>query len=1295
MGLLAGKSGGQHFFFLGMPLIDSIIARKSLLGPAFASETLAHPANALHQKFAHLSMAPTEEKKLIARIGALDANNYIARTTLIDHLLSLVCSPTAASCLRWEAYFQNPRSEFLQFLVIEGDYAPFPDSIRGRERYNLWKHQVLEMDAIENTRFLLILDIMNHDGTMERVFRKLAKVLYHDTTELYFTGNHWSEPGAVEEEDVEIVEDSSSGVMKELIGGRRVRRIAFKPFLRTKFHANYSPKTTPAKSRYVHKNNGVSFAPFRNTCTTIDLSHAQILHGEMVESEQEHCLLHTLKYYGVPEDKINTIGMRLISEHRTHVAQRDFKMIAEFLGARIVTQSRRYIGGGTDEGSENYYGDRESSFKMNFGIVKNHVFPNINVPYTLAYVKNYEKIERYYEENPDDPTKDKRTTVWAVQKDRNSSLGYKPRFKTQNIEAKRRTRKVSTLSLINTMFQHNLIVYDEKVKPLHNKPSILLKHELIDNEQRSCDNLVKGFHVKKRKEHETKTPSKLYFACDLEAFVSNEHEAFLAAAVEISLNYDRSSPQEEDVLLFHGSSCILDMFTWISDCVKQRRISQGDPSLIAHLFFHNLRYDKCLFEKSVTIKKAVVKANKVYCLSVDVHGVHIDIVDSLKIINASLSKFGKTFDLPETMRKVEGVNYSFYNETNTTDDFTCSIDEYLSSDVDRKTKKPILESLLATTAGFQFDGEVFSPLLLYKYYLRFDVLVLAHGLSRFRAALFMVNPHLDVFKTMTIASYANQFFAKGGAFQGTFSVRDNLRSFLHRGVTGGRVHVNEAVEGSCLEGKFAYLDCNSLYPSAILRMCEEYGGFPCGPAKILPEDKMNDFFFLDKLTEYTVEIEISKIRHRQRSIPFIAMKTPDGLKYVNEIDKPFTTVVDRITLKDYMKYHDIEFRVLRGIYWDGTRVATWGSMVQALYRDRKKYKDQGNTVLSACLKLILNSSYGKTIQSCTDTSLQYRSTKNKDDPDWFQSWIFGKFHMLKQFRFIGERQVEVECYKYDDSYNLAHMGCLVLAMARAIMNEVLSLASDLGMDVFYTDTDSFVMRHEDVEPLAGAFKSKFGRQLIGKELSQFHSDFETSGFAKELQPVSSDEVYSTIFMPCGKKLYFHKLEICRDGKKHNTVQFKAKGVTKSGIYAAAEARSSSKDLGIEMIYRELVNGDTVPIVLNPPGHAKFVYMYKEGTVATPSTFFTRRLRSKAAQKTAMCIELDSMELGSLALDGSDSECEVVDVPEEHRSECEGCLAHGGCFGGQHSHSCSGSPAHIAPGHVPHWSLLHSQYLPIQ
>ena len=61
------------------------------------------------------------------------------------------------------------------------------------------------------------------------------------------------------------------------------------------------------------------------------------------------------------------------------------------------------------------------------------------------------------------------------------------------------------------------------------------------------------------------------------------------------------------------------------------------------------------------------------------------------------------------------------------------------------------------------------------------------------------------------------------------------------------------------------------------------------------------------------------------------------------------------------------------------------------------------------------------------------------------------------------------------------------------MNEVMCLAEDIDIPIFYQDTDSMHLPEEDVPKLETAFMEKYGRQLNGKELGQFHPDFEMDG----------------------------------------------------------------------------------------------------------------------------------------------------------------------------------------------------------
>ena len=84
-------------------------------------------------------------------------------------------------------------------------------------------------------------------------------------------------------------------------------------------------------------------------------------------------------------------------------------------------------------------------------------------------------------------------------------------------------------------------------------------------------------------------------------------------------------------------------------------------------------------------------------------------------------------------------------------------------------------------------------------------------------------------------------------------------------------------------------------------------------------------------------------------------------------------------------------------------------------------------------------------------------------------------------------QTRIESYKeIDTHFNRQHVACEVLSMSKVIMNEVMCLAEDIGADIEYTDTDSMHIDFDKVTPLADAFRLKYGRELIGKQLGQFH-----------------------------------------------------------------------------------------------------------------------------------------------------------------------------------------------------------------
>ena len=71
------------------------------------------------------------------------------------------------------------------------------------------------------------------------------------------------------------------------------------------------------------------------------------------------------------------------------------------------------------------------------------------------------------------------------------------------------------------------------------------------------------------------------------------------------------------------------------------------------------------------------------------------------------------------------------------------------------------------------------------------------------------------------------------------------------------------------------------------------------------------------------------------------------------------------------------------------------------------------------------------------------------------------------------------------------------------MNEVMTLADDNKLNIWYQDTDSMHINYEEVETLAKLFENKHNRELIGNDMGQFHIDFDMSNAVGDIYSIES------------------------------------------------------------------------------------------------------------------------------------------------------------------------------------------------
>lgn len=163
------------------------------------------------------------------------------------------------------------------------------------------------------------------------------------------------------------------------------------------------------------------------------------------------------------------------------------------------------------------------------------------------------------------------------------------------------------------------------------------------------------------------------------------------------------------------------------------------------------------------------------------------------------------------------------------------------------------------------------------------------------------------------------------------------------------------------------------------------------------------------------------------------------------------------------------------------------------------------------------------------------------------------------------------------------------------MNEVFDVANDNEYPIYYTDTDSLHCNLEDVPKLEAKYKERYNKELNGKQLEQFHTDFDLDG--------AKDEIYATKSIFLGKKSYMDYLESKdENGNTIHGFHIRLKGITKEGLEHTAKQYNNSY-IGL---YEELAEGKEKKIILNPynpdTNENKVLFEFKEGKVSTKKEF---------------------------------------------------------------------------------------------
>ena len=307
-----------------------------------------------------------------------------------------------------------------------------------------------------------------------------------------------------------------------------------------------------------------------------------------------------------------------------------------------------------------------------------------------------------------------------------------------------------------------------------------------------------------------------------------------------------------------------------------------------------------------------------------------------------------------------------------------------------------------------------------------------------------------------------------------------------------------------------------------------------------------------------------------------------------------TIRVDKYTLEDIIKFQDITFNVVRGYYFNEGYNTKVRDVITTIFNKRLDAKKVKNPI-EMVYKLIMNSGYGKSIMKPVETESRFFDTY--DNEDEFNVYLSRNYNWITSFIKFGNK-IEVNTVKVlVDHFNIAQVGVCILSNSKRIMNEVMCLAEDNNIDLYYQDTDSMHLRDEHIPILSNVFKETYGRDLIGKGLGQFHSDFDLPG-------CSNIVAVKSVFL--GKKCYIDKLEgINSNGEKETGFHIRMKGIPEKCIHYVVENTPKYND--VMDLYIDLYNGNQVAFDLTNGGSKANFKFNKDYTINTLS-MFTRSVK---------------------------------------------------------------------------------------
>lgn len=894
---------------------------------------------------------------------------------------------------------------------------------------------------------------------------------------------------------------------------------------------------------------------FKYTCILpVDLSRLGIYNEVKYDNYKSNCFYKALEEAGLNKTKLKILRS-MITGHT--VAMTSINKIVQHLKICIRIQSDK-------EGSERQryqtFG-KEYEEVFNICLLDDHYFAKINIPIAFYAVKNYQQI------------KDKKNWMFI---DKKSGDRYKRNYKASVDSYKlvkyllnNKNKCLSAITNTDEIYRTplyklsktddlNIVISEECCKPFNfakHKYNLDLDYSVLDKEELK-ENMDNPNIVFQKVGKTTQSFNIIFFDFETES-LDNTHLPYCCCY------YD---PSTKEYKSFRGRDC-------------GEKMLESIPYDYVCLYAHNCGYDFRFLYKYLTIQKYIRKGRSLVNSMAKYGNKRIMLRDTYKMISVKLSKFGDMFKL-DTEKEV--MPYKLYNGDILEKPVRLIEDALAVLEKDQHPR--FIDNI--NRWNLKVGEKMFNALNYSVKYCEMDCKVLSDGFSTFRKWIYEITK-LNINNYLSQASVADAYLKKEGVYENVSAISGHLRSFIQKCVVGGRCMLAENKKQEVKGQKINDFDACSLYPSAMKRL-GEYGGFLKGVPNELQENQKN-IEFLNTVDGYFVLIKIKSVGIK-RKFPLLSFVNENGVRIFSNDIVGKEIYVDKFTLEDAINFQKVGFEILSGVYFNQGRNSKVKDIITHLYNTRRKEKANKNPIQSS-YKLLMNSSYGKSILKPIETD---DIIVNSEED--YHKVLNRKFYYINEITKLTNEKYHIKLNKgINNHYNYAQVGTEILSMSKRIMNEVICLAEDNGIDIYYQDTDSMHILDDKVSILGDLFKTKYGRELIGNDMGQFHCDFEMG---------DASDIVSTYFIALGKKVYLDVLEgKDKNGNKVQGYHIRCKGVSdKAIIYQAEEMKMSIVEL-----YQYMYEGNEVKFDLTLGGLSK-IFDYKADFTVKYTDDFTRTLK---------------------------------------------------------------------------------------